>query len=1009
MSGGNRAFPPHTRPGLGWPDAAANRDVAKLGQPHKVYTVNTCFRLFWGLLLFAGLATRLSAEVVAGAPEAFLDPNVLTVKFKEGPRIRLRNGIPRDLAAGGAALRNARAAAVLAALRAKGVEWSRTHNAVNEAFLERLTEGRLRSANRPRGLADLNLYFRVRVPNAAELPEVARALATLEEVEFVARVPKPVPPPLAPDYANPTNPAGVWQRYLDAAPVGIDARYAGSNLFAGAGVKICDIEYGWNSTHADLPAVQRLGGTPIQTLWDDHGTAVLGEMGGRHNTNGVRGIAHDASFRFASPYSYDYAGVYNLPAAISAALTNLVAGDVILIEQQTAGPNNGNYVPMEWWKENYDIIRAAVSNGVIVVEAAGNGGENLDDPIYSTGNGGHWPFLPGHDSGALLVGAGAPPQFPNPRSRLDFSNFGSTVDLQGYGYLVVTAGYGDLYNAEGTNQHFTATFSGTSSASPIVAGAAAVLQQAWKARYTNAAAPSVIRTILRATGTAQAGSGNIGPLPNLKTALAAVTNAIDSDADGIIDLLDNCPTNANPTQADADIDGIGDACDNCPSVANADQADRDSDGMGDVCDPDRDGDGIANAIDNCPDVANPAQADTDGDGVGDACDACNQLQPAWRPSVAPGSPAMLNAGTPNQPGENFDFNTAARPVGTRFLCGFGDFGRMFINYDATNFYIGGEGVNVAGDNNVLILFLGFNTLTDNKQNLWNNSGPPNALDFLHNLAFNVPMDIALVLGHEWGDGTYTNFNFGSIDFGQGGYYLSAFDFFPIGGFRLAQFDGTGITACASANDVPGTRMQRWEASIPWTSLNATAGIHSVTQLFICGVFASDGVSGVDRYLSGNYLAAAASASGLDTNTQNVAFNFLTLTPWSVDLSDIDADGVPDAWEHAHYGTLAQTPASDTDGDGFTLWEEYVAGTQPTNPASYFRVSDLTNAAPASVFVVASTETGRFYRLESAASLTGAWSGVAGQTNVPGTGSAHAFPAPAAATAQHFRVLISYPP
>ena len=76
---------------------------------------------------------------------------------------------------------------------------------------------------------------------------------------------------------------------------------------------------------------------------------------------------------------------------------------------------------------------------------------------------------------------------------------------------------------------------------------------------------------------------SVGQTTNNLDAIAFYPN-LDTDGDGVLDGVDNCPSTYNPSQADRDGDGRGDVCDNCPSTANNDQADTDGDGAGNACD-----------------------------------------------------------------------------------------------------------------------------------------------------------------------------------------------------------------------------------------------------------------------------------------------------------------------------------------------------------------------------------------------------------------------------------------
>lgn len=320
-----------------------------------------------------------------------------------------------------------------------------------------------------------------------------------------------------------------YQGYLGPAPSGIDAT-AAWRLPGGLGQNVwfADVEGGWNDKHEDLPGdrITHVHGRKVyEPGWMAHGTAVLGEVVARPNDIGMVGIAPaverivTASVFRSSP-----------AAAIDAAAAALRPGDVLLIELHAKGPRR-RFLPMEYWDDVYEAIVLATTRGVVVVEAAGNGGENLD----------HWVYRKklrrtSRDSGAIMVGAGAPARKGfSDRSRLDFSNYGSRLDVQGWGRRVATLDYGDLQSCEGANERdYTDYFGGTSSASPIVAGAALLIQSIVKERGGSLVKPRQMRALLADTGSPQTDgphgpkSQRIGPRPDLARAIEQLRMATSS-------------------------------------------------------------------------------------------------------------------------------------------------------------------------------------------------------------------------------------------------------------------------------------------------------------------------------------------------------------------------------------------------------------------------------------------------------------------------------------------------
>ncbi len=323
----------------------------------------------------------------------------------------------------------------------------------------------------------------------------------------------------------------VFQGYLDPAPVGMDVRYAWTIPGGrGEGIRIVDIEVDWNLSHSELTDktssllvyVKGIDQRPDINM--DHGTAVLGEIVAADDGIGITGIANLARLGLINPLRAD--GTLHVADAINGAAAVLRPGDVILLEQQSVGPRfdpitGRGLAPVEYEPSVFEAIQAAANSGIVVIEPSANGLDNLDDPAYRG-----W-FDRGHDSGAIIVGAGMPPEGqygPGPNlAATDESNYGTRVDLQGWGRSIVSAGYGDL-RRQGQNNSYTDSFGGTSGAAAMIAGAAACIQGILKARGRSPLPPAQLRQLLFTTGTPEDSNAvkRIGRRPDLRAAIAAI-------------------------------------------------------------------------------------------------------------------------------------------------------------------------------------------------------------------------------------------------------------------------------------------------------------------------------------------------------------------------------------------------------------------------------------------------------------------------------------------------------
>jgi hypothetical protein len=152
--------------------------------------------------------------------------------------------------------------------------------------------------------------------------------------------------------------------------------------------------------------------------------------------------------------------------------------------------------------------------------------------------------------------------------------------------------------------------------------------------------------------------------------------------------------------------------------------------------------------------------------------------------------------------------------------------------------------------------------------------------------------------------------------------------------------------------------------------------------------------------------ASASPNGITSFPKKTLTGLILLSDRS---SSIFNDGIPDSWRLRYFGTvnnLLSQATADADGDGASNWQEYVAGTDPTDPKSVLRVSTDQAVGQQSQDCVVRwpSVAGKQYIIERSASLFGpVWTPI---STITGSGNDMEFHDTTGGSVRFYRVHVT---